>query len=126
ACFDEAMERLRSSGAHLRPVAVPEAREREALFTRLLPTEWLAFFGRERFIAHQQDMDPVVQARVNAGLGIAADEYLRYEWRRVELVALMRERMRGVDAWITPTGGVAPGLVAAQHTVRQRGGGKKH
>ena len=119
ACFDEAVARLRSCGVRLAPTGVPEAREREALFARLLPAEWLAFFGRERFVASKQDMDPVVQARASAGLGVAADEYLRYEKRRVQLVALMRERMRGLDAWVTPTVAVVPGPVADFNTVEK-------
>ena len=62
ACFDEASARLRSRGARLVPVSVPEAREHDALFARLVPAEWLAFFGRERFLADKKNMDPVVQA----------------------------------------------------------------
>ncbi|MEP6609999.1 MAG: amidase, partial [Burkholderiaceae bacterium] len=119
ACFDEAVARLRSCGACLVPIAVPEAREHDALFARLLPAEWLAFFGRERFIANKKDMDPVVQARASAGLDVAADEYLRHEKRRVQLIALMRERMKGFDAWITPTVVVVPGPVADYDTVEK-------
>ena len=116
ACFDEAAERLRARGVQLIPF-VPEAIEQEALFARLLPVEWLAFFGRERFLANRQNMDPVVQARAGMGLDVAADEYVRYEQRRKQLIALMRERMRGVDAWIMPTVVVVPGPVADYDTV---------
>ena len=117
ACFDEAAARLRSAGVQLMPVSVPEATEQDALFARLLPAEWLAFFGRERFIAHRREIDPVVQARASVGLNVAADEYVRYDRRRVQLIALMRERMRGFDAWITPTVVVVPGPVADYDTV---------
>ena len=117
ACFDEAAARLRSAGVQLMPVSVPEAAEQDALFARLLPAEWLAFFGRERFIAHRREIDPVVQARASVGLNVAADEYVRYDRRRVQLIALMRERMRGFDAWITPTVVVVPGPVADYDTV---------
>ena len=109
--------RLRSAGVQLMPVSVPEATEQDALFARLLPAEWLAFFGRERFIAHRREIDPVVQARASVGLNVAADEYVRYDRRRVQLIALMRERMRGFDAWITPTVVVVPGPVADYDTV---------
>jgi aspartyl-tRNA(Asn)/glutamyl-tRNA(Gln) amidotransferase subunit A len=119
ACFDEAVARLRSGGARLVPIGVPEAREHDAIFARLLPAEWLAFFGRERFVATKKDMDPVVQARADAGLDVAADEYLRYEKRRVELVTLMRERMRGLDAWVTPTVVIVPGPVVEYDTVQK-------
>jgi aspartyl-tRNA(Asn)/glutamyl-tRNA(Gln) amidotransferase subunit A len=111
--------RLRSGGARLVPIGVPEAREHDAMFARLLPAEWLAFFGRERFVATKKDMDPVVQARADAGLDVAADEYLRYEKRRVELVTLMRERMRGLDAWVTPTVVIVPGPVVEYDTVQK-------
>ena len=117
ACFDEASARLRSAGVQLVPVTIPEAKEQDVLFARLLPAEWLAFFGRERFAAHQRDIDPVVQARASVGLNVAADEYVRYDRRRVQLVTLMRERMRGFDAWMTPTVVVVPGPVAAYDTV---------
>ena len=117
ACFDEATKRLRARGVQLVPVPVPEAIEQEALFARLLPVEWLAFFGRERFVANRQNMDPVVQARAGVGLDVAADEYVRYEQRRKQLIALMRERMRGLDAWITPTVVVVPGPLADYDTV---------
>ena len=124
-CFDEASARLRSRGARLVPIAVPEAREHDALVARLLPAEWLAFFGRERFTANKKDMDPVVQARASVGLDVAADEYLRYERRRVELIALMRVRMRGFDAWITPTVVVVPGPAADYDTVEKAGAWNK-
>ena len=119
ACFDEALARLRSSGVHLVPIAVPEAREHDTVIRAPIPAEWLAFFGRERFIAHKKDMDPVVQARASAGLDVTADDYLRHERRRVELTALMRARMRGLDAWITPTVVVIPGPVADYDTVEK-------
>ena len=119
ACFDEALARLRSRGARLVPVDVPEAREPDALFARLVPAEWLAFFGRERFLADKKDMDTVVQAWASRGLDVSADEYLRNERRRVELIALMRERMRGLDAWITPTVVVIPGPAADFDTVEK-------
>ena len=125
ACFDEALARLRSSGVHIASIPVPEAREHDALFARLLPAEWLAFFGRERFIAHKKDMDPVVQARASVGLDVTADDYLRHERRRIELTALMRERMRGFDAWITPTVVVTPGPVADYDTVEKAGAWNK-
>ena len=125
ACFDEAVARLRARGALLIEVATPEAREHDALFARMLPAEWLAFFGRERFLVNKESMDPVVQARASVGLEVHADEYLRLEQRRVELIALARERMRGLDAWIMPTVVVVPGPVADCDTVDKAGAWNK-
>ncbi|MGH6612463.1 MAG: amidase [Burkholderiaceae bacterium] len=118
-CFDEASARLHSRGARLVPVGIPEARERDSLFARMLPAEWLAFFGRERFAASKKDMDPVVQVRASIGLEVTADQYLRLEKRRIELVALMRARMSGFDAWITPTVVVVPGPAADYDTTEK-------
>lgn len=125
ACFDDALERLRARGARLVEVATPEAREHDALFARMLPAEWVAFFGRERFVANKKNMDPVVQTRASIGLDVCADEYLRLERRRVELIALARERMRGLDAWIMPTVVVVPGPVADCDTVDKAGAWNK-
>jgi aspartyl-tRNA(Asn)/glutamyl-tRNA(Gln) amidotransferase subunit A len=125
ACFDDALARLRSRGAQLVPVSVPESREHDPLFAHMLPAEWLAFFGRERFAANKKHMDPVVQARAGVGLDVTADQYLRLERRRVELVALMRERMRGIDAWITPTVVVVPGPLSDCDTVEKAGAWNK-
>ncbi|MGZ9059368.1 MAG: hypothetical protein ACXW14_09015, partial [Burkholderiaceae bacterium] len=102
-----------------------EAREHDALFARMLPAEWVAFFGRERFVANKKNMDPVVQARASGGLDVCADEYLRLEQRRVELIAVARERMRGLDAWIMPTVVVVPGPAADCDTVDKAGAWNK-
>ena len=125
ACFDEALARLRARGARVVEVPTPEAREHDALFARMLPAEWLAFFGRERFVVNKQKMDPVVQARASIGLDVYADEYLRLEQRRVELIALARERMRGLDAWIMPTVVIVPGPLADCDTVDKAGAWNK-
>ncbi|MBA2547461.1 MAG: amidase [Burkholderiaceae bacterium] len=118
-CFDDAVARLRSRGAQLVPIGVSEAHEHDALFARLVPAEWLAFFGRERFIANKNEMDPLVQTRASTGMDVAADEYLRHEKRRVELIALMSERMRGLDAWVAPTVVVVPGPVTDFDTIER-------
>ena len=43
----------------------------------------------------------------------------------MELIALMRERMRGFDAWITPTVVVVPGPAADYDTVEKAGAWNK-
>ena len=125
ACFDEALARLRARGARVVEVPTPEAREHDALFARMLPAEWLAFFGRERFLVNKQKMDPVVQARASIGLDVNADEYLRLEQRRIELIALARERMHGFDAWIMPTVVIVPGPLADCDTADKAGAWNK-
>ena len=102
ACFNRALDLLRAAGATLREVALPEAGEIDAVFGRLVTAEWLAFVGRERFLANESLIDPVVASRVRGGLDLRADEYVRLASRQQALIRIMAERAEGIDAWISP------------------------
>jgi aspartyl-tRNA(Asn)/glutamyl-tRNA(Gln) amidotransferase subunit A len=103
ACFERAVELLRAAGATIREVALPEAAEIDEVFGRLVTAEWLAFVGRQRFLANEARIDPVVAARVRGGLELRADDYARLSARQRALTALMAERAEGIDGWISPT-----------------------
>ncbi|MDQ2928744.1 MAG: amidase [Pseudomonadota bacterium] len=103
ACFERAESLLRAAGATIREVALPEAAEIDAVFGSLVSAEWLAFVGRERFLANESRIDPVVAARVRGGLDLRADEYVRLASRHHALVKRMAERAEGIDGWISPT-----------------------
>jgi aspartyl-tRNA(Asn)/glutamyl-tRNA(Gln) amidotransferase subunit A len=103
ACFNGALDRLRAAGATIREVALPEAAEIDEVFGRLVTAEWLAFVGRERFLANESVIDPVVATRVRGGLDLRADEYVRLWSRQQALTRIMAERAEGIDAWISPT-----------------------
>lgn len=112
AGVEGALETLRQAGARLIEIAVPEARERETIFPAVLGPELLAGLGRDRFEAGRADIDPLVAARITAGLGVSADTYIRALARRQALVRLARERMRGLDGWLTPATAVQAAPVA--------------
>ncbi|GAB3674210.1 amidase [Salinisphaera aquimarina] len=112
AAFETAVAQLQAAGITIEDVPLPEAEEREQLIPAILGTEVLATLGRERFEAHRADMDPVVAARIAAALDITADEYIRALRRQQALCAVMRERLRTVDGWISPTCAVPPLPVA--------------
>jgi aspartyl-tRNA(Asn)/glutamyl-tRNA(Gln) amidotransferase subunit A len=116
-CFALALERLRAAGATIVDVPLPEAGEIDAVFGRLVTAEWLAFFGRERFLAHEAAFDPVAAARIRGGLDLPADEYVRLCTRRDELVQMMQQRGEGIDAWISPTVVTLPQPCASFTTV---------
>jgi aspartyl-tRNA(Asn)/glutamyl-tRNA(Gln) amidotransferase subunit A len=102
-CFERALDLLRAAGVTIREVALPEAAEIDEVFGRLVTAEWLAFVGRDRFVANESRLDPVVAARVRGGLDLRADEYVRLASRHRELIAMMAERAEGIDGWISPT-----------------------
>ena len=103
ACFTRAVELLRDAGVAIREVALPEAAEIEEVFGRLVTAEWLAFVGRDRFLANESIIDPVVAARVRGGLELRADQYVRLASRQQALTTLIGERAEGIDGWLSPT-----------------------
>jgi aspartyl-tRNA(Asn)/glutamyl-tRNA(Gln) amidotransferase subunit A len=82
---------------------LPEAVEIDEVFGRLVTAEWLAFVGRDRFLANEARIDPVVASRVRGGIELRADEYVRLATRQLALTTIMSERAEGIDGWISPT-----------------------
>ena len=116
-CFNEALARLRSAGARVVDIDVPEAAEIDEVFGCLVPTDVLAWLGRERVKSQWDRLDPVAAQRLEAALRVPADDYARMAARRRTLQALVRQRYADVDAWVTPTVPMLPGLVADCQTV---------
>ena len=57
-------------------------------------------------------MDPYVWAPLSESLRVLADDYVRSLWRHHELCAIARERLQGLDGWVTPTVSILPPPVA--------------
>ena len=102
-CFERAVDLLQAAGATIRELALPEAVEIDEVFGRLVTAEWLAFVGRDRFLANEARIDPVVASRVRGGIELRADEYVRLATRQLALTTIMSERAEGIDGWISPT-----------------------
>ena len=117
ACFDEALKRLRHAGARIVTLDLPEASEIDAVFRCLVPVDLLAFLGRERMRLQWAQLDPVARQRLQAALEVPADDYVRMAARQKALEHLVRERSRGMDAWIMPTVPVLPHPIAHYTTV---------
>ena len=117
ACFDEALKRLRHAGAHIVTLELPEASEINAVFRCLVPVDLLAFLGRERMRLQWERLDPVAAQRLQAGLDVPGDDYVRMATRQKALAYLIRERSRGTDAWIMPTVPVLPQPISRYTTV---------
>lgn len=117
ACFEAAIARLRNAGARLVELPAPEARWIDDIFRHLVPADLLAFLGRERVVRDRSLMDPVAAARLDGGLALPADEYVRMLALRRKAEQAMNARSRGIDAWITPTVPVLPHPIADYRTV---------
>ena len=113
ACTEAALGKLEAGGAKLTPISVPEAAEREAIMPVVIPTELNAVLGREYLRANLDKMDPVIAARASGASDTLAADYIRCIWRQHELIEIARERMQGLDAWISPTVATLPAPVAA-------------
>lgn len=62
-------------------------------------------------------LDPVAAQRLQAGLDVPGDDYVRMATRQKALAYLIRERSRGTDAWIMPTVPVLPQPISRYTTV---------
>lgn len=102
-CMMEALKDFEKAGVDIVPIEVPEAKEREAYFPVALPAYALGVLGRERFLNERDRMDPLVAARCASGLDVKAAELIRIERRRFELWKIAKERLNGLDGWVTPT-----------------------
>jgi aspartyl-tRNA(Asn)/glutamyl-tRNA(Gln) amidotransferase subunit A len=102
-CFDAAVARLRAAGARIVSAETPEAGEIDEVFRCLVPTDLLAFLGRERVTAHIDRLDAVVADRLRAAFDVKADTYAKMLARRRVVQRLVAERSVGIDAWLSPT-----------------------
>lgn len=101
--FDAAVTILRSSGAEIVPVDLPDTSHLDAKVTAMIASELLATVGRERFFAAQDLVDPPVWSRVMRAKEFLADDYIKGLREHQALTLLARERMAGLDAVINPT-----------------------
>lgn len=113
ACVGKAAARLTGSGATVVERQMSFAKEREGFFGAVLASELLASLGRERFARTRAVMDPVVAARTELGLSVAAVDYVRMIRRHHVLKRLAVDDMGGVDAWLTPTAAILPVALGA-------------
>ena len=98
-------------------IDLPEAAEIDAVFSRLVPADVLAFLGRERLRLQSDRLDPVAQQRLQAAFTLPADEYAQMVARQRVLEVMIYDRSRGIDAWITPTVPLLPERTSGFKTV---------
>jgi aspartyl-tRNA(Asn)/glutamyl-tRNA(Gln) amidotransferase subunit A len=72
----------------------------------------IATLGRDRFLQQKGLIDPVAFERASGGIDMLATDYIRMLRRHHRLIDIARERMIGLDGWITPTTPLPPLPVA--------------
>jgi aspartyl-tRNA(Asn)/glutamyl-tRNA(Gln) amidotransferase subunit A len=116
-CTNEAIARLESAGVRIDVVDLPELDLVDPVFAKLITADLVATLGRERVEKHLDVLDSVVRQRIAGGLEITASDYVTMVRRCATLVGAAAERMRGFDAWITPTSPTIPLPVAECKTL---------
>lgn len=106
--FDSAARLLEGAGAELVTVDMPGVDDVKEMFARGVPAEFLSFFGRDRFVRHKSEFDPVVSARASAGLDYPAESYISLLRRRRVLESQAHEALDGVAAVLMPTSPAMP------------------
>lgn len=117
ACMREAIARLERAGAQIEPVEVPELDLVDPVFAKMITADLVATLGRDRVTKNLSRLDSVGRERVAQGLEITASDYVTMVRRCAQLSAAATERMRGFDAWITPTSPTLPTAVGECTTV---------
>jgi aspartyl-tRNA(Asn)/glutamyl-tRNA(Gln) amidotransferase subunit A len=107
--LEHARRRLADCGAVMVPIEVPEVREFEATFSRVVPHELLDILGRERVRTKMDVFDDITQARFSTALETPAQDVSSLHADLKNLRKRVAARMEGCDAWITPTVPLVPG-----------------
>jgi aspartyl-tRNA(Asn)/glutamyl-tRNA(Gln) amidotransferase subunit A len=111
-CMTAALAALKDAGAEIVPVDVADmVAARVSILQEFVTPEFVSVFGRERFLAEMDRMDPLTVARSLPALDIPADACMKTLWRQRRLSRVYAEKLREVDAWVTPTVPVVPPVV---------------
>lgn len=100
---DIAVQALRSAGVEVVDVEIPDIKAAMPEFAKLLFSEFVATFGKDRLQAGQSTIDPVAWSRIEANFSTTAEALA--ETRRIQrsAIATARQMMDGVDGLVYPT-----------------------
>ena len=101
-CMERALAALSKAGAEIVEIDVPEIVESNTVFVAISRPELVATFGRKRFLASKDRMNPDVSVRIAPGLEISTDDYIRSLWRHRDLIREVPRLFGDVDAWVGP------------------------
>ena len=73
------------------------------MFAQMVPAEFLAVVGKDRFVEAKDILDPLVWKRVSPALDLSAVDYIRLAERQRTLETLVHDRTSQFDGWLVPT-----------------------
>ena len=100
--FERSLSRLRGAGVDIVDVTLPTD-DVAAMGSGQISAAEAWAWHRGRLELHQADYDPRVLARIRAGSGLAAADYIDRLQARARWIAAMQTLARGFDAFICPT-----------------------
>jgi aspartyl-tRNA(Asn)/glutamyl-tRNA(Gln) amidotransferase subunit A len=116
--LDAAVEGLREAGAEIVDREIPDLGRATAIH-RIVQTCEVAAAHAPWFERQRERYAPEVRARIEAGYGVSAEEYLRAQRHRRLFTRAFAAAMEGVDAMLAPASPVlAPPLEAEEVEVR--------
>lgn len=101
--IDAAMALLRAAGATIVDVTMVDLGPAAEYFQSIVPGEFIASFGRERFLEVRDRLGPDIALRGDAGLTLTAERYVTMQRRRRRLASEAHAAIAGFDAWLAPT-----------------------
>jgi aspartyl-tRNA(Asn)/glutamyl-tRNA(Gln) amidotransferase subunit A len=114
AAYQGALSRLSQKGVRLKPIALPELAElpqinRKGGFVGAESYAW-----HRKFLATRGDLyDPWIRARLDAGAGLSAADYVDLLGHRARLRSSVHDRSRFFDALVLPTVQITPPTLAS-------------
>jgi len=104
AAFERALRQLRSAGARIEELALPELNELAAInasggFSAAESWAW----HRQRMARHSAGYDPRVALRIRRGEAMGAADYVDLLAARRDWIARVERAMHGFDAMLSPT-----------------------
>jgi len=102
-CIENALSRAAEAGAEFTPIEFSDVEAVGEIFSKMVPADLIATLGADQFKEGRAILDPVVIDRVSPALDVKAVEYVGLTRLQKALENHGKQRINGVDAWVTPT-----------------------